>query len=104
MNLRDIQTIEHDDRVQYFPQFAERFTIEYDLLALAGEVGEACNDLKKYIRGDFGFVELRSRLAKELPDILIYLVMAAAILDIDLEDAYVAKKEYNNRRYLGTNG
>lgn len=102
MHLREIQIVEHDDRIDYFPQFADRFTIEYDMIALAGEVGEACNDLKKYLRGDFSFAELRDRLAKELPDILIYLVMAAAIMDIDLEDAYIAKKEYNNARYLGS--
>ena len=101
MDLRAIQEVEHVDRKGYFPDFVDRFTIEYDLLALAGEVGEACNDLKKHLRGDFDIVELKSRLYKELPDILIYLVMAAAIMDIDLEDAYEDKKDFNNARYLG---
>lgn len=102
MELREIQRVEHEDRITYFPQFYDRFTIEYDLLALAGEVGEACNDLKKHLRGDFGVEELRHRLASELPDILIYLVMAAAIMDIDLESAYFAKKAYNHGRYTKT--
>lgn len=96
-DLRTIQKIEHEDTSHYFPGLLAGPT--YFGVALAGEVGEACNDIKKWSRGDFDQNELILRLSKELPDVLIYLVMLAAYLDIDLEEAWMAKKEYNNERY-----
>lgn len=97
MHLSRIQTIEMDDTTQYFPSLTA--TESYLGVALAGEVGEVCNDIKKFVRGDFDFVELRNRLRGELPDVLIYLVMLAGVMGIDLEAAWEEKKEYNERRY-----
>lgn len=56
--------------------------------SLAGEVGEACNFIKKMRRGDPVPVE---DVAKELADVVIYADLLAARLGIDLGAAVVAK-------------
>jgi len=101
VDLLDIQQDEARDVGVYFP---ERFETDADqllhmLLGLVGEVGEVANDVKKWDRGDFDFVELSGRLRKELPDILIYLVLVADVLKINLNTAYLSKKEYNDQRF-----
>lgn len=67
-------------------------------VAMAGEVGEVCNVVKKLNRERDGLVgntvaedELRSALAAELADTLIYLDLLAARAGIDLAAAVVAK-------------
>ncbi len=101
MDLVTIQRNEAHDVGVYFP---DRFDTDADqllhmLLGLVGEVGEAANDVKKWDRGDFDFVELAGRMRKELPDILIYLVLVADVLGINLETAYHNKKEFNDQRF-----
>lgn len=75
--------------------------------ALAGEVGEACNIIKKLRRmyrtpeemesrhrtpGEKAeYLRLRGLLAKELADVQIYLDLLAARFDIDLAEATVEK-------------
>ena len=56
--------------------------------ALSGEVGEACNLIKKMRRGEDVPIE---RLADELADIATYLDLLAARLDINLGEAIVRK-------------
>lgn len=56
--------------------------------AVAGEVGEACNLIKKLRRGDNIPIE---EVAKELADVTCYLDLLAARLGIDLGAAVVAK-------------
>lgn len=105
MTLSGIQLIENEDSKHYFPSLkGEELDVEvlYLAVALSGEVGEVCNNIKKWYRDGWSMNEIRNELAKELPDILIYLVMLAGSLDIDLESAYEAKKEYNNGRFRGT--
>lgn len=61
--------------------------------AVAGEVGELCNLLKKARRGDFNFNE-QPRLMdvrNEIADVFIYLDLLAARLNIDLRDAIIDK-------------
>lgn len=57
--------------------------------ALAGEVGEACNLVKKHRRGDFSEddVGFRFAVAEELADVVIYADLLAARLGIDLASA-----------------
>lgn len=98
MHLKEIQSVEGSDSKHYFPHLSEGPV--YLGVALAGEVGEVCNEIKKWARDDFPVAELRERLRKELPDVLIYLVMLADHLNLDLEADYKEKKEYNDRRYL----
>lgn len=61
-------------------------------LALAGEVGEACNILKKIKRGskkkDKSSLQ---ELKDELGDIAAYLCLLADTLGVDLEDCIVSK-------------
>ena len=59
--------------------------------ALAGEVGEALNLVKKIKRGDFSEGDVREDIADELADILIYLDLLAARLGIDLSEATIRK-------------
>src|SRR6185436_11662294 len=56
--------------------------------AAAGELGEACNLLKKLRRGDEIPMEL---IAEELADALISIDLIACRLDIDLEAAIIEK-------------
>jgi NTP pyrophosphatase (non-canonical NTP hydrolase) len=76
-------------------------------VALAGEVGEACNIIKKINRGDFKgeFVEkaydslAKERLADELADAFCYLDHVAARAGIDLGEAVVRKfNEVSNKK------
>ena len=51
--------------------------------AMAGEMGETCNAVKKFKRGDG---DIRA-IADELADTIIYADLLAARLNIDLSDA-----------------
>ena len=61
------------------------------ICALAGEVGEAANIIKKIRRGDVTIDEVREELAAELADIQIYLDILAYQCDIDLGAATITK-------------
>lgn len=66
--------------------------------ALAGEVGEACNIIKKARRGD-GPLDTNA-LADELADALTYLDLLAARAGIDLAEALVRKFNVVSARTL----
>ena len=97
MHLTDLQQREMDDNDKYFPGFTADF--DFMTLAMAGEVGEICNDVKKHLRGDYDIKELQKRMMDELPDVLIYLVMLADTMGFSLEMAYDLKKRYNDERF-----
>lgn len=63
--------------------------------ALAGEVGEALNIIKKKERGDFTQEEWEARhkqeLANELADVMIYLDLLALHAGISLQEAVIFK-------------
>lgn len=59
--------------------------------ALAGEVGEAANLIKKIERGDLDLDEAREALADELCDIVTYLDLLAHRAGIDLAAATRSK-------------
>lgn len=56
--------------------------------ALAGEVGEMCNWIKKMKRDDK--ID-PNEIAKELADIVIYADLIASHMDIDLEESIINK-------------
>ena len=89
MNIREIQAA--IARRNYTPHW----TMSQWGCALAGEVGEACNIIKKIDRGDFvnDLVHGRQLLAGELSDVLAYLCLTADAYGIDLDDAY--KEKFN---------
>ena len=77
------------------------------MCALAGEVGEAANIIKKIRRGDFTLDEARGDLAKELADIQVYLSLTAEAAGIDLSRATVEKFNEVSKRvgspvYIGS--
>jgi len=63
-------------------------TTEYYMLALAGEVGEACNEFKKVLRDKEGILDEESRvkILYELGDSLWYLSRLCNHLGTDLEE------------------
>jgi NTP pyrophosphatase (non-canonical NTP hydrolase) len=73
------------------------------LLALVGEVGELAELLQWLPAGDVTErareAGLKARLGQEMSDVLLYLVLLADVLDIDLPAAAKAKLADNARRY-----
>lgn len=59
--------------------------------AVAGELGEAANLIKKIRRGDLTLKDARPLLAKEFADIITYLDITAAQAGIDLAKAIEEK-------------
>lgn len=73
---------------------AERLSLTFRATELAGEVGEACNVVKKLERERLGIAGSRDtveHLAEELADILICADLLAMDAGIDLQAALVAK-------------
>lgn len=68
-------------------------------LALAGEVGEVCNLLKKVERGTHTLDEIRAELKEEVVDVFTYLLNIAAMLNLDLEEGYETKRTKNGKRF-----
>lgn len=58
--------------------------------AVAGEVGEMCNIIKKVERGD-KIDNWREMVAKEAADVVIYLDLLCTSLEIDLETSIINK-------------
>lgn len=70
--------------------------------AVAGELGEAANLIKKIRREDFSIDELRPALADELADVAIYLDLLAHRAGIDLGRA-VREKWNQTSEKIGSN-
>lgn len=77
----------------------ESASTQYWCLALAGEIGELCNLVKKETRDR---AILKRQISEEMADILIYLCMMANSLEIDLEEEYYRKQEKNVQRFGGS--
>ena len=82
-------------------KFFER--LQYATIALAGEVGEYSNFLKKIIREknltDEINEEHTSAMKEELVDIFIYLVILSIILKVDIAKTYYEKMKFNQQRF-----
>jgi len=73
---------------------SERVSMTFRATELAGEVGEACNVIKKLERERIGLVgsrDTKEHLAEELADIVICTDLVAMDAGIDLDAAVVAK-------------
>lgn len=68
-------------------------------MGLAGEAGEALDEVKKVCRTGRWTVEAREKLAYELADTFVYLLLLADRMGIDLEGAYNAKRLQNLVRF-----
>jgi len=72
------------------------------ICAVAGELGEAANIIKKVRRGDLTMDEARPLIAKELADVATYLDITALQCGVDLGDAIADKfNEVSNRVNAG---
>ena len=68
-------------------------------LALAGEVGEVANLVKKADRGDLEYDSLVSLLSGELADVLAYTLKLAHAARIDIEKSFEDKMVDNANRF-----
>ena len=83
MDFKDYQ-----DKAQSTAIYPYEHKILYPALGLAGEAGEVANIVKKSIRDKDGLwsPEDRNAVAKELGDVLWYVAMVAADLNLDLDE------------------
>lgn len=58
----------------------------YPVLGLVNEAGEVAGKVKKYLRGDYDYEELKRILGKELGDVMWYLAETATQYGLNLED------------------
>jgi NTP pyrophosphatase (non-canonical NTP hydrolase) len=107
MSTREVKTLEElakqcvEDSEKYFGDSAVVYSIPHHALAMAGEVGEFCNLVKKVERGslDIRTPAVRYDMAMELTDVFIYLLNLAGLLQIDLGKTYQMKRAENNKRF-----
>ena len=71
------------------------YRMVYPALGLAGESGEVCEKVKKYLRGDDS-PNLRKDIEKELGDVLWYVANLASDLNLSLDA--VATRNINKLR------
>jgi NTP pyrophosphatase (non-canonical NTP hydrolase) len=86
----------HDSQA-WFPDRSR--DIPYLLLCLMGEAGEACNEVKKVLRGTHTYMETRSGLEEEITDVFIYLMNIIGVLGFDIIAAYRKKRAFNDERF-----
>lgn len=76
--------------------------LPHHALAMAGEVGEFCNLVKKIERGSLNFKDAKVRydLSMELTDVFIYVLNLAGMLRINLEESFKMKRGINSMRFM----
>ena len=111
MELKKIAKFQKDFDLKHFPAFwkiksEEDFLsrLEYLAIALAGEVGEFANLVKK-IRRRFDNLEKKiskdifEKLKEELTDVFIYVLISSNLLKMDLEKEYFKKMKINEKKF-----
>ena len=86
--------MEFQDIIKKIQSFGKSYP-SYWGCAIAGEVGEACNLIKKLERDG---KDINSELAYELADIFIYTELIARYFGIDLEEAVKCKINIVNNK------
>ena len=91
-----------EDTERWFGDQPASHSVVHHALALAGEVGEFANIVKKVDRGSYEFrdAKVRHMLAMELTDAFIYILNLAAMLNIDLEKSYMHVRGLNEKRFM----
>lgn len=91
-----------EDSERWFGDSACVYSIPHHALAMAGEVGEFANIVKKIERGslDIRTPKVRHDLAMELTDVFVYMLNLAGLLKIDLGRSYDMVRANNERRFM----
>lgn len=100
--LHELQAQTAADSRRWFPAMHESAgrLLVHCALGVAGEVGEVVNLVKKYNRGDFpSLVAVENELAEELADVVIYAMLMASALGVDLAEEISRKREINAERF-----
>lgn len=97
MTLQEIVAQCMRDSATWFPDKA--FDLAFQTLSLCGEAGELANKVKKVERGSDPANDLFPGIVEEAIDTFIYLMDVFAILGVDPEEAYHAKRATNFRRF-----
>lgn len=88
-----------DELTKKIPKFPIQFSKIYLSNALAGEVGEVCNLVKKELRDSKDII---TELSYELADCLIYILLFADYINLDLEAVVLDKIQIVNERMEAT--
>lgn len=107
MELNDIIKAQKDFDSHHYSKFAWNTPVNDDniemlqflILSLSGEVGEAANIVKKIVRGDFRLVDKYEELTEEIADMFIYVLKLSYQLNFSLEDAYLKKMIKNTEKF-----
>jgi NTP pyrophosphatase (non-canonical NTP hydrolase) len=104
LNLQSFRTANVDRAINGFNCYQNQ-PLTYWTTALAGEVGELCNMIKKLQRVKNGGMDggssykasdiTKKMLQEEIGGIVIYLDLLASLLDIELEEAI--QSTFNNK-------
>lgn len=78
--------------------------LQHGTIALAGEVGEFANTLKKAMRhyestGELPSKEVYENLNEEIVDVFIYVVKISIALGLNLSDDYYNKMKVNDKKF-----
>lgn len=99
MTLNQHAKICYEDSQKWFGDQKSVNFVQHHALALAGEVGEFCNIIKKIDRGSRTLGEARDELSWELIDVLVYAFNLGALLQIDLDDVFAQVRANNDIRF-----
>jgi len=111
MELLEIQKEQKNFDKEYFGKFWDikndgEFIdrLLYLVVALTGELGEFANIVKKISRdfnnlGEKPSTEKLEKLKEEITDCFIYVIIIANLLDVNLEDEFLRKKDFNKKRF-----
>lgn len=100
VSFNDLRRANDERQIQW--EAGLEFELTYLGNALAGEVGEACNIIKKMARqklGAIGSTANASMLANELADVIIYADLIARKIGFDLGEAVRKKFNATSERY-----
>src|SRR3954462_3665178 len=94
-----------EDSQRWFPGTTQD-NLPFLVLALAGEVGELANVVKKIVRGslDPQDAAVKRQLDMETTDCLVYLLNIFGVLNVDPKRAYDNVRQLNEVRFGGNNG
>ena len=84
---------EYQDCTEETAVYPSEHALSYLSLGLNDESGEVAGAVKKYMRGDYGESELRSRVKGEAGDVLWYWARLLDELDLDAEDVMHSNRD-----------